>query len=78
MPREQISLEGDGQMSFPFEAPRPEKNIGSGEGHDFSHIENDDECQYCGQPFESASTGCQHCVANRRKKAYLEKLKKKN
>jgi Zn finger protein HypA/HybF involved in hydrogenase expression len=65
------------QMSFPFEVPKSQgESIGAdSEVRDFSHLEINDECQRCGNAFESNAAPCPECKSNKKKLAYL-KLRK--
>ncbi len=50
------------------------KRIGEGERSGSSEnrfIEVDDQCQYCGAPFES-DRSCRYCAGNPTKRAYLK------
>jgi hypothetical protein len=63
------------QYKFVFsEEPEREFIPQAQEGHEPSHIEADDECQYCGAPYES-DRSCRYCKSNPTKRAYLGKLK---
>jgi len=61
------------QIAFNFEeekgAPKP-----AIDGPDGRHLEANDECQNCGNAFESDSPGCVACRNNAKKLKYLEKL----
>jgi hypothetical protein len=65
------------QLSFGFEDKKVEKNPPTTsenvvEGYEFAE---NDECQNCGNQFESAGS-CSACAGNKTKRKYLENLKK--
>ncbi len=63
------------QMSFDFEGkdipPAEKKAENEVPSRGPSRIEVDDECQYCGAPFES-NRSCQYCASNPTKKDFLK------
>ncbi|MDE2173630.1 MAG: hypothetical protein KGJ31_03590 [Patescibacteria group bacterium] len=63
------------QPFLPFPEESKEERLPAPESHGPSHIETDDECQYCGAPYES-DRSCQYCQSNPTKKAYLRSSKK--
>jgi hypothetical protein len=62
-------------MTSPEKEFLPQEQEQEQENDNSSHIETDDECQYCGAPYES-DRSCRYCQGNPTKKAYLSGLKK--
>jgi hypothetical protein len=65
------------QLSFPFEGPNPPAQAPAEEKKPAYDFVVEDECTYCGAPFESERS-CKYCESNHIKKVYLKKQSGEN